>query len=66
MDQIDIDIGADVGANLPVPDFSRFGRWASGRINDAGEFVGGMYDQFYGEPAPEPAPEPDASKMRAS
>ena len=35
-----IDIGADVGANLPVPDFSRLGRWAASRLTDAGELAG--------------------------
>ena len=34
------DIGASFGDDLPVPDFSRLGRWAASRLTDAGELAG--------------------------
>ena len=48
------DIGASFGDDLPVPDFSRLGRWAASRLTDAGELAGGVYGWIYDKPAPEP------------
>ena len=48
------DIGASFGDDLPVPDFSRLGRWAASRLTDAGGLAGGVYGWIYDKPAPEP------------
>ena len=48
MDPNDIvDIGAEFGNELPVPDFGRLGRGIAGGINATDTWAGRMYDRWY-------------------